>query len=233
MTMTSIACLMPALHRTSIAAIALAAFAFSAVAAAQHPAHHQHSFAGAEQWAKAFDDPKRDAWQKPHQVITALKLSPGAVVADIGAGTGYFAVRLPHFVPQGKVYAVDTEPDMVAHLARRAKDAGIGNLVALQGAADTPKLPEKADLVLLVDVYHHIGGREAYFRAIADALKPGGRIAIIDFNARSRIGPPVRDRIPATQVKREMAAAGFRVAQEHAFLPNQFFVVFRRAAEAK
>ena len=81
--------------------------------AAQTPHTHQHSFGDADKWAKVFDDPERDAWQKPHEVIQALALKPDAVVADIGAGTGYFSVRLAHMVPQGRVYGVDTEPDMV------------------------------------------------------------------------------------------------------------------------
>src|SRR5215470_14968875 len=80
--------------------------------AAQPPHAHQHSFGDAEKWSQVFDDPKRDAWQKPHEVIQALALKPDAVVADIGAGTGYFAVRLARMLPKSKVYAVDVEPDM-------------------------------------------------------------------------------------------------------------------------
>jgi SAM-dependent methyltransferase len=89
-------------------------------AAAQSPHTHQHSFSGAEQWAHVFDDQKRDDWQKPHAVIQALALKPDAVVADIGSGTGYFAVRFANMVPRGHVYGVDIEPDMVKYLAGRA-----------------------------------------------------------------------------------------------------------------
>jgi SAM-dependent methyltransferase len=199
----------------------------AATAAAQTPHTHQHGFGGAEHWAKVFDDPARDAWQKPHEVIQALKLAPDAVVADIGAGTGYFAVRLAHMTPQGRVYAVDTEPDMVKYLGERAQKSGVTNLVPVQGAPADPKLPGKVDLVLLVDVYHHIEQRAAYFRKLAGALKPGGAVAIIDFTKESPVGPPPASRIAASEVKAEMTAAGYALATEHAFLPHQYFLVFR------
>ncbi|MBI3376329.1 MAG: class I SAM-dependent methyltransferase, partial [Betaproteobacteria bacterium] len=197
---------------------------------AQAPHTHQHSFADAEKWKDVFDDPARDEWQKPHQVIQALALAPGASVADIGAGTGYFAVRLAHMVPKGQVYAVDTEPDMVKHLAARAKQDGIANLRAVAGRADDPRLPAKVDLVLLVDVYHHIDAREKYFAKLRASLKPGGRVAIIDFNATSPVGPPASGRIAPGAIKDEMTAAGYALAAEHGFLPNQYFLVFQPAA---
>src|SRR5688572_10578338 len=87
---------------------------------AQAPHTHQHGFGDAEKWEKVFDDPERDSWQKPHEVIQALALKPDAVVADIGAGTGYFSVRFARMLPNGRVYGVDTEPGMVKHLAERA-----------------------------------------------------------------------------------------------------------------
>jgi SAM-dependent methyltransferase len=196
-------------------------------ACAQSPHSHQHGFGGAEHWARMFDDPGRDAWQKPHEVIQALALQRDALVADIGSGTGYFAVRLAHFVPQGRVYGVDTEPDMVTYLAERAKREGLNNLAAVAGTPDDARLPEKMNLVLMVDVYHHIEQRESYFRKLAQSLKPDGRIAIIDFNAKSRIGPPPNQRIAAKRVVAEMAAAGYRLQGEHHFLPNQYFLIFR------
>src|SRR5689334_10375863 len=96
---------------------------------AQSPATHEHSFQGAQKWAHVFDDPERDAWQKPHDVIAALALKPEASVADIGAGTGYFAARLANMLKAGRVYAVDIEPDMVQYLAERAKREGLENLI--------------------------------------------------------------------------------------------------------
>jgi len=194
---------------------------------AQAPHTHQHSFSGAEHWARVFDDPERDAWQKPHQVIEALALKPDAVAADIGSGTGYFAVRLAHFVPRGRVYAVDIEPDMVQYLANRARREGLDNLAAVIGAPDDARLPRKVDLVLMVDTYHHIARRKDYFRKLAKSLKPRGRVAIIDFNAQSAMGPPPAARIAKARVLVEMEGAGYRLVGEHDFLPNQYFLVFQ------
>lgn len=216
-----------------IAVLSVLLLVFAPPVVAQTPHTHQHSFGDADKWAKVFDDPERDAWQMPHEVIQALALKPGAVVADIGAGTGYFAMRLAHMLTlngtgKGRVYAVDLEPDMVKYLAGRAKKEGLKNLVAVRGAHDDAKLPAKVDLVLLVDVYHHIDKREAYFGKLAAALKPGGRIAIIDFNAISKTGPPLSQRISPEKVMAEMAVAGYRLALHHDFLPNQYFLVFER-----
>jgi len=201
--------------------------ALSSVALAQSPHTHQHSFGNAEHWAHVFDDPKRDAWQKPHEVIQALNPKPDAVIADLGAGTGYFAVRLANMVPEGRVYGVDVEPDMVKYLAERAKREKRVNLVAVAGAPDNPRLPEKADLILLVDVYHHIEDRERYFRNLVGSLKPGGRVAIIDFRMDSPQGPPKAARIAPDRVIAELEGAGYKVATQHGFLPNQYFLVFQ------
>lgn len=201
----------------------------AAPAAAQTPHTHQHSFGDAQQWARVFDDPERDAWQRPHEVIQALALKPDAVVADIGAGTGYFSVRLAHMVPQGRIYGVDTEPDMVKHLTERAKGAKLTNVRTILGAPADPRLPEKVDLILLVDVYHHIEDRSRYFRRLQKSLKAGGSVAIIDFRMQSPVGPPAAARIAPETVKSELASAGFALSGEHGFLPNQYFLVFRAA----
>ena len=198
-------------------------------AAAQTPDTHQHSFSGAEKWAHVFDDPKRDAWQKPHEVIQALALKPDAIIADIGAGTGYFAMRFANMVPRGRVYAVDIEPDMVRYLAERAKREKRGNVIAIAGAPDDPRFPEKVDLIVMVDVYHHVGERERYFRKLRGSLKPGGRVAIVDFRLDAPEGPPRAARIAPEQVIAELKGAGYKLAQKHRFLPNQYFLVFQPA----
>ena len=197
---------------------------------AQSPHTHQHSFSGAEHWARVFDDPARDLWQMPHRVIEALALKPDALVADIGSGTGYFAVRLAHFVPQGRVYGVDIEPDMVKYLAKRARREGLNNLSAVAGAPDDARLPRKVDLILMVDTYHHVEQRERYFRRLAGSLRPGGRIAIIDFNAQATMGPPASARIAPATVTAEMTQAGYVLVDEHSFLPNQYFLIFQAKA---
>jgi SAM-dependent methyltransferase len=209
--------------------LALASAAFPAAAAAQAPHSHAHGFAGAEQWARVFDDPKRDAWQKPHEVIQALALKPDAVIADIGSGTGYFAVRFAHMVPKGRVYGVDTERDMVKYLAERAKREGLGNVFAVGAAPGDPRLPEKVDLVILVDVYHHVENRKRYFSQLRESLKPGGRLAVIDFRIDSPVGPPKAARVVPEQVKSELRQSGYALDREHGFLPNQYFLEFRPA----
>ena len=214
--------------RSSLLASLLAsALAVPIAAAAQSPSTHEHRFADADRWAHVFDDPSRDAWQKPHEVIQALAPAPDARIADIGSGTGYFSVRLAHAVPKGRVYGVDTEPDMVKYLAERARREGLKNVVSVAGRPDDAALPEKVDLVLMVDVYHHVGDREAYFSRLRGSLKPGGRVAVIDFSETSKDGPPKRERISPTRVRAEMQRAGYTLAEEHRFLPNQYFLVFR------
>jgi len=209
------------LLRLAIAAV-LATLCTSALAQQMH----EHRFSDAERWSKIFDDPARDAWQKPREVISALAVAPDAAVADIGSGTGYFAVRLARAAPKGVVYGVDTEPSMVRYLDERAKHEGLGNLVSIAGQPGDASLPVKVDLVLMVDVYHHIAERARYFDRLRGSLKAGARVAIIDFRLDSSSGPPKRERITAEQVKAELAKAGYAVAKEHGFLPDQYFLVF-------
>ncbi|MBM3341223.1 MAG: methyltransferase domain-containing protein [Betaproteobacteria bacterium] len=214
----------------SCAVLAAASFtALPATAIAQ--AHHggRHRFQDAEAWAKKFDDPKRDAWQKPAEVIQALQLKPDAVVADISAGTGYFATKFARAVPAGRVFAVDAEPDMVKYLGERAKRENLPNLSAVAAGANDPRIPEKTDLIILVNTYHHIDKREHYFRALQNALKPGGRVAVVDFTLEAPEGPPPKMRIAPERVKKEMQAAGYALTQEHGFLPRQYFLVFEPA----
>lgn len=213
--------------RNKVLVMAAAAALWAQTAAAQSPQTHQHSFGDAEKWAHVFDDPERDAWQKPHAVIEALALKPDAAVADLGAGTGYFAARLANMLPKGTVYAADLEPDMVKYLGERAKREGLKNLKPVEARADDARLPAKVDLVLLVDVYHHIENRGRYFSKLAASLKPGGRLAVIDFRLDSPEGPPKAARIAPEQVKAELERAGYVLAEEHGFLQRQYFLVFK------
>lgn len=218
---------MSALRVLIVAALATL-IALPALAQHKHGEHkHAPRFDNPEQWAKSFDDPERAAWQKPDEVIKALALKPDAKVADIGAGTGYFAVRLAHAVPAGTVFAVDLEPKMVAYLVERAKSLGLATMIAVQGTAATPNLPEPVDLVLLVNVFHHIDARVAYFKQLVSSLKPGGRIAIIDQNDKAERGPPKHMRVTAATIEADMKSAGYARAAKHDFLPYQNFIVFQ------
>lgn len=206
-------------------ALACAILALSALA--QHREQPMHrSFDDAAKWALIFDDPERDAWQKPAAVIAALRLPPDAAVADIGSGTGYFAVRLARAVPKGGVVGADVAPGMVKFLNERAAKEALPNLSSHLAGDSDPRLQAPVDLVLVVDTYHHISRRPQYFERLKGKLKPGGRVAIIDFRPEAPSGPPVEHRIAPGRVKSEMESAGYLLSEEHAFLPNQYFLVF-------
>jgi len=206
----------------------LVALTLVAPPAAAQSRDSQHSFGDAEKWARVFDDPKRDAWQKPQEVIQALTLKPDAVVADIGAGTGYFSIRIARaLMPRGRVYALDVEPDMVAYIAERAKRERLGNVIAVAAKPDDPRLPDKVDVMFLVNVYHHIDSREQYFKKLRPALKTGGRLAVIDYRMDAPEGPPRHTRIAPERVKAELKSAGYTLAEEHGFLPRQYYLIFR------
>jgi ubiquinone/menaquinone biosynthesis C-methylase UbiE len=201
-------------------------------AAAQNPSgthadHFGRHFDNAADWAKTFDDPARDTWQMPARVIDALRLRKGQTVADVGAGTGYFSTRLAKSAGAPKVYAVDIEPSMVAYLTERAKGEGLSNMSAVLAGADTTNLPEPVDVVLIVDTFHHIPNRVAYFTALKTKLKPGGRVAIVDFRKDAPQGPPVEFRFTPDQITAELGQAGFQLQASHDFLPQQLFLIYR------
>ena len=188
--------------------------------------HMQHRFEDAEQYARSFDDPARDVWQMPDRVIEALGVQPGQTVADVGAGTGYFTVRLAQSTGAKTIYAVDIEQSMVDYTRHRAEAAELDNVVTVLAGSDRTNLPEPVDLVLIVDTYHHIPDRVAYFTRLRENLQPSGRLAIIDFRKDSPSGPPVEFRFTPDQITGELERAGFTLAMQHGFLPRQMFLVY-------
>ncbi len=208
---------------------AAADVAVSTAAAGGHHGRH-HGFTDAARWAAAFDSPDRDAWQKPAEILAALGVEPGMAVADVGAGTGYFVVRLASAVaPGGVVYATDVEPDMVRWLRDRADKQGYANVVPVLGSAKEPRLPpHSCDLVLIVDTWHHIEGRVDYARKLRLALKPEGRVAIVDFKpGLLPVGPPPGMKLPPEKVASEFSAAGYSQVPPHTKLPYQYVLVFK------
>lgn len=190
--------------------------------------HGYHKdFKGIDYWVKVFDDPKRDKWQMPEKVVSALKVEPKQIVADIGAGTGYFSFRIAKSQPSAKVYAADVEKEMVDYLAKTVKERAIPNVIPFQIQAGTPDLPERIDLALVVDTYHHIDDRASYFKELRSRLRPNGRVAIIDFTMASPEGPPKKHRILKDDVVKELAAAGFHLDKEVNELPYQYFLIFK------
>jgi len=186
-----------------------------------------HSFGNTETWAKEFDDPARDAWQKPDEILDALQFEKTAYVADIGAGTGYFSARIAKRVPDGKVFAVDIEPNMLRYLGERAHRERLHVLQTVQASADSPNLPEPVNVALIVDTYHHIDDRVAYFSRLKSSLRPGGRLAVVDFRTNAPDGPPPEHRIPPEKVTAELEQAGYTLVARHEFLPRQYFLVFQ------
>ena len=193
-----------------------------------HEAHRLHTDVGA--YIAALDDPARDAWQKPHEVIEALGLKEGERIADIGAGSGYFALRFARHVGAGRVYAVDVSQDMVTHVQAQAKAAALANVQAILAPPDDPLLPEASiDRVFFCDVWHHVENQDAYLDKLTKALRPGGELVMIDFQKRELpVGPPVSMKIARGDLVAQLERHGFRLAHEHTFLPYQYFLVFTR-----
>ncbi len=191
----------------------------------------RHAFDDVERWVSVFDDTARAAWQMPDSVAGALLLVPGKVVVDIGAGTGYFNAAFARRVrPGGKVIAADVEPNLVAHMLRRAAAEETPEVFPLLIPTDAPRIPISADVVFICDTYHHIDNRVAYFTTLRSILNPGAIVAIVDFKLTEiPVGPPVAHRIAPERVVDEMQAAGYALYREEAFLPYQYMLLFRVA----
>jgi ubiquinone/menaquinone biosynthesis C-methylase UbiE len=171
----------------------------------------------------------RATWQRPTDVVESLDLAPGDRVADLGAGKGYFIPYLTRAVPDGRVYAVEIDPERIEDLEERfGHDEGVQ---VVSGQPDDPGLPDASvDVVLIVNTYHHIEDREAYFRGLRRDLRPGGRVAIVDGDPELGgilgLFLPKGHTMPREQVKEEMGSAGYRHAESHDFLPLQVFEVY-------
>ena len=173
----------------------------------------------------------RAKWQKPDRVLRALPVRPGQIVADVGAGPGFWTLPLARRVGRrGHVFALDPEPAALAVLRRRLAKAGLRNVTPVLSDDTAPLLPEAAcDLAVIVNVYHHFTEPAAFLKRVARCLRPGGRLANIDWADRDTPkGPPAHRRIPLAVFLRHARRAGLTVVAEHRFLPYQYFVVLRR-----
>jgi arsenite methyltransferase len=182
-------------------------------------------FANAEHASAMLDDPDRDAWQHPDDVVAALALAPAMTVADVGAGTGYFAVRLARAVPQGEVIATDIEPDMIRYLEERARREQLANLRAVRATRTASGLaPESVDAILVVDVWHHLDDRASYARDLAAALHRGGRLLVVDFKRDAHRGPPAHMRLEPETIIADLAGAGLVAKLSTTALPEQYLI---------
>jgi ubiquinone/menaquinone biosynthesis C-methylase UbiE len=205
--------------------LALAAPAVAQTVATQHDAHRLHN--DPTKYMAALDDPARDAWQKPHEVLMALGLKEGDVVADIGAGSGYFALRFARHVGAGRVLAVDVSQPMLDELTTRAKAAALSNVTPVLARPDDPTLPDEGvNVIFTCNTWHHIERRPTYLAKVKQALAPGGRFVIVDFHKDAPVGPPASMKLTRDEVLAEARAAGFALANEPTFLPHQYFLVF-------
>lgn len=202
-----------------------------------HGHHHNHGNpADLADYIAKMEDPARDAWQKPDEVLRALGVSAGQTVCDIGAGPGYFTLRFAKAVGEaGRVYAVDVEPEMLEALGQRLSSAGVRNVTPVFALPDHALLPERScDLAVIIDTFHHFPDGIAYLRQLARAVKPGGRIVNIDFHKRDlAVGPPFDHKIAREDFLGRAEAAGLRVIAEPTFLPHQYFLVMQPAGDAR
>jgi ubiquinone/menaquinone biosynthesis C-methylase UbiE len=178
------------------------------------------------------EGPDRVSWQKPDQVMDALGVADGSSVADLGAGGGWFTIRLARRVgPNGVVYAEDIQPQMIHSIARRLEREGLRNVKTVLGTPVDPRLPEGAlDAVLIVNSYHEMEHPVALLKNVARALKPRGRLGIIDFKSSGGggPGPPAEDRVTAEVIVADAAQAGLRLQAQEDFLPFQYLLVFTK-----
>jgi ubiquinone/menaquinone biosynthesis C-methylase UbiE len=175
------------------------------------------------------DAPDRDLWQRPDQIMDAMAIADASVVADIGAGSGWFTIRLARRVgPQGLVYAEDVQKEMINAISRRVSREGLGNVRAWLGQKNDPRLPPASlDAVLIVDAYHEIENRVAVLSSLARSLKPQGRIGLVDFRLDGTgPGPSPEERVSPDVVVKDAKEAGLRLVRQEPFLPFQYFLIF-------
>lgn len=180
------------------------------------------------------EDPKRDTWQKPEEILNALEIRKGQAVADIGAGSGYLAVKLSECVGStGTVYAVDVQQEMLDYISKRLGTEGLKNVILVLGNMDDPKLsPGSLDIAILLSTYHEIAQPIDFMKKIKSALKPHGKLAILEFSDESPIGPPLKVRLPEDLVINELKQAGFALSQKYNFLlPYQYLLVFTPSSQ--
>ena len=177
------------------------------------------------------EGPDRDAWQKPDQIMDALAIADGATVADLGAGGGWFTVRLARRVgPNGLVHAEDIQPQMIESIDRRVSREGLANVRTILGTASDPKLPSALDAVLIVDAYPEMGDPVTLLGYVATSLKPNGRLGIVNFKLDGGgPGPPLDERLEPEAVIDDAVRAGFRLVSRDDSLRYQYLLVFVRA----
>jgi SAM-dependent methyltransferase len=189
-------------------------------------------FDDVEKYIAFLERPDRAVWQKPDQVVAALALTGKEIVVDLGAGSGYFTFRLAKALPQGKVVAADTEPEMIRHIHHKLTTEGVRNVEASLIKPEDPGIPADADLVFVCDVLHHVPDRAAWLDKVAAEMHPGAKLVLIEFKEGNLPeGPPESVKITRAQMVELAVKAGLSLDSERAdLLPYQTFLVFRKAS---
>lgn len=195
---------------------------------------------GREAAMSAFEEGDRETWQRSEEILAALALEPGMTVADVGAGTGYFTRQIaPLIGPGGMVLAVDIIPEFLEELERRVEELGITNVETVLSRADSPMLSDgSVDLILISDSYHHFDQPGPMLEGLRAALRPGGRMAIVDWERQPN---PLFERdgldweshigIGSQGVIEQVTQHGFRLLEQHDFLEWQYFLIFERGED--
>ncbi|HWF60642.1 MAG TPA: class I SAM-dependent methyltransferase [Nitrospira sp.] len=189
------------------------------------------SLIGCTEWTyHRLNDPSRDVWQKPQGVVEKLSIARGSRVADLGAGGGYFTWHLAKAVgARGTVYAIDIEERAINMIFKEMVTRGTPNVRPVRAEPHDPRLPEPVDLVFSCDTYHYINDRVAYFRSLASSLRPGGRVAILDFHPRRFMFSLFGHRIEKEEVRREMEDAGYLLVDDYDLIDRQHFQIFAKS----
>lgn len=197
-----------------------------------HPGHHHgHGFTDPVAMQAKLEAPEREAWQRPEAILEALQLTGAKEVAEVGAGSGYFALRLAKGWPELEVLATELSPAVVAHLGQRALAEGCPRLKPIQAGPDDLGLgPQSVDRILHVHVWHHVEDREAHAQALAKALRPGGLLCLVDFHPEAPMGPPPTMRVPPEAAIATLKQAGLQAVLLPLDLPGQYLI---RAAKAQ
>ncbi len=226
--------------RLVVSGVAVAVALVVFVAAARQERHpvsgrviaHTMSVLGAP-W---LDRPERESEEQPTRAVKALGLKAGMVIADVGAGSGYYTVRLARAVgPTGQVYATDLQPGMLELIRGKIAREKLGNVTLVQGMADDPKLPDATfDMILMVDVYHELSGPQAFIAKLKRALKAGGRLVLIEFRGEDP-NVPIQEvhKMTVSQIRQELAADGLAIERVLDVLPWQHIVVLKVAPASR
>jgi ubiquinone/menaquinone biosynthesis C-methylase UbiE len=222
--------------RASLIVAAAGWLLLSTVADTQAPGVHPVSgrrYAGVMSWqgAQWLDRPERVQEEQPDRALDVLKLTPGSTVADVGAGSGYMTAKMARRVgPTGKVYGVDIQPEMITFLRQRISQERLTNIEPILGLPDDPRLPPSSvDLILMVDVYHECQEPQRMLRKMREALKPGGRLVLLEYRKEDP-SIPIRPehKMSVAEAKLELEAEGFTLSDVNESLPWQHILIFTR-----